>query len=694
MLLASSISRVSLACTLVACARPSSEKAAPAEPEAAGPAPARAMTLEDSGIVPGWLDRKVDPCDDFYAFACGGFLATAEIPADRSSWGAIQVVVKQNEDLLHKVLEEAARDAADPVRKKIGDYYAACMDEEAIEKAGSSPLDPYLAVIAAVSDARSAAEAVIELQSIGVSPFFSLRPNQDYGDATQVIAAFDQGGLGLPDRDYYLKDEGNMKEVRAAYRAHLGRVFALLGRKPAEAEAAVAETLRIETALARAQQDKVARRDPHNVYHRIDRKGLEKAAGSFPWGALLERLGIGGVTAITVNDPAYYKAVARLLAREKPSALRSYLTAVLVAGIAGELSRPFVEEQFAMTKVLLGVKQLPPRWRRCYQRVDRDLGELLGQSYVAQRFAGQSKPRAIDLTKAVLAAMDAELDVLPWMDESTRAAAKQKLGKMAYLVGYPDRWRVYDFEVSRASHAANALAASRFELRRQLAKIGKPVDRGDWLMTPPTVNAYYEPTLNQLGLPAGQLQPPFFGASFHPAVNFGATGGGTIGHEITHGFDDEGSQFDSDGNLKNWWSKPTREKFEQAAQCVVDQYAAYEAVPGVKLNGKLTAGENIADVGGVKLGFKAYQAWRSAQSVRPPTEVDGFSDDQLYFMSYAQSWCSKLTPEILQVMAHSNPHSPPEWRVKGVVVDQPGFADAFQCRAGAPMRPEKSCTVW
>jgi predicted metalloendopeptidase len=290
--------------------------------------------------------------------------------------------------------------------------------------------------------------------------------------------------------------------------------------------------------------------------------------------------------------------------------------------------------------------------------------------------------------------MDAELGTLPWMDDATRAAAKQKLVKMAYLVGYPDTWRVYDFDVSRTDYAGNVLAAARFELKRQMAKIGKPVDRFDWLMTPPTVNAYYEPTLNELALPAGQLQPPFFGASFHPAVNFGSTAGGTIGHEMTHGFDDEGSQFDADGNLKEWWSASTKKAFAEATQCVVDQYAQYEAVPGVKLDGKLTAGENIADIGGVKIAFFAYHAWRAKQKTAPPAMVEGYSDDQLYFLAYAQSWCAKVTPESAETRAHTDPHSPPKWRVNGVIVDQPGFAEAFKCQKGTPMNPGKTCAVW
>jgi putative endopeptidase len=436
------------------------------------------------------------------------------------------------------------------------------------------------------------------------------------------------------------------------------------------------------------------RREPHNVYHRVELAGLTKVAPSFPWHDMLDKLDIGGVTQITVNDPKYYARVAAIVATEKPAAIRDYLTWTLIDESAKELSKAWVDEAFTMDKELLGVKQLPPRWRRCEHHVDHELGELLGQSYVKARFGGDSKIRAIDLTKAVLAAMRVELDQLPWMDDATRGPAKQKLDKMAYLVGYPDTWKKYEFEITRTDFANNVRAATKWELARQMRKIGKPVDRFDWGMTPPTVNAYYDPSLNELALPAGQLQPPFFGQTFHPAVNFGSTGGGTIGHEMTHGFDDQGSQFDADGNLHDWWSKDTQTKFKAATQCVIDEYSKFEAVPGVHLNGKLTAGENIADNGGVKLAYEAYKVWRSQQTTPPPREIDGLTDDQLYYLSYGQSWCEKATPELLATEAHSNPHSPAKWRVNGVIVNQPGFAPAFKCAANTAMNPTQQCSVW
>ena len=665
---------------------------------------ANQMTLAQSGIVPGWIDKAADPCTDFYAFACGGFLKTATIPPDRGSWSAIAIVVKDSEDFLRKVLDDAAKaPPGDPTTDKLGTYYAACMDEPAIEKAGISPMQPLLDVIATVTNAKTAAAAIIALHAHGVFPMFAIDQQQDFGDATQVIASLDQSRLGMPDREYYLvgtgagkrESQGTMTKTRAAYIAHLGRLFHLLGQPETQAAASAADAMRVETAIATLQQDKVVRRDPHAVYHRVDRAGLEtKIAPSFPWGAYLAALGIPNVTAISVNSPPYYTAIAALLGTEKPAALRSYLTSVVMRHDANLLGRAWVVESFAMRKQLSGEKELAPRWRRCVDRIDDDLGELLGQSYVKARFSSAAKSRAIELTKSVLAEMRAELDRLPWMDEPTRVAARRKIDKMAYLVGFPDKWKTYDFPITRTDYAGNVRAATHWEHARQLAKIGKPVDRFDWGVTPPTVNAYYEPTLNELALPAGQLQPPFFGQTFHPAVNFGSTGGGTIGHEMTHGFDDEGSQFDADGNLRQWWTTPTKDKFAEATSCVVDQYAKYEAVPGVKVNGKLTAGENIADNGGVKLAYQAYHTWRSQQRTPPPSLIEGYTDDQLYFMAYAQSWCDKTTPEMLEARAHSNPHSPPMWRVNGVIVNQPGFGAAFKCTAGAPMNPGKQCSVW
>ncbi|HEY0191773.1 MAG TPA: M13 family metallopeptidase, partial [Kofleriaceae bacterium] len=455
-----------------------------------------AMSLAETGIVPGWLDKAVDPCTDFYQYACGGFLKSAVIPADRASWGSIELVVKDAEDTLHAVLDEAIKNpkgSGDPVLDKVGAYYAACMDEAAIDRAGAAPIQPLLDRIAKITDPASAIATLIALHQEDVFPLFGIGPSQDFQDATQMIASLDQAGLGLPDRKFYLENVGTMAKTRAAYVAHLGRLFVLAGQDDKTARASARTAMAFETRLARLQQDEVARREPRNTYHPIGRAGLEQAAPGFPWGDYLQALGVGGVTAITVNDPAYYTRIAKLLTTEPPATLRSYFTEALLRDAADDLSKPWVDESFAMTKVLSGAKELPPRWRRCYERVDHDLGELLGQSYIKIRFGGDAKGRAVELTKAVLGAMRVELDNLPWMDDATRAAAKVKLDKMAYLVGYPDKWKKYEFEIVRTDYAGNLKAADRWETQRQLKKIGQPVDRFDWGMSPPTVNAYYDP---------------------------------------------------------------------------------------------------------------------------------------------------------------------------------------------------------
>nr|HEX4318114.1 M13 family metallopeptidase [Kofleriaceae bacterium] len=656
------------------------------------------QSLAQSGIVVAWMDKSANPCSDFFQYACGGFTKSADIPNDREEWGAIEMADKDAEDFLHGVLEDAARNAsADAGTAKLGTFYASCMDERAVDRVGTTPIQPLLDTIAKVDGPATADDAIIALAVDGISTFFEIGQQQDLADATKVIAALDQSGLGLPDRKYYLDSTGTLAQTRAAYQAHVERMFTLAGRDAKAAKTAAANAFRIETAIAKLHMDDVTRRDPHATYHRVERAGLDKTAKGFPWGAYLTALGIPDVTAITVHDPAYYPAIIKLIASEKPAALRDYLTWHVLDDSASQLGHVWVDEAFAMRQLLTGQKELEPRWRRCLHATNHALGQLLAQSYVKAKFGGDARARAIDLTKNILGAMRVELDGLAWMDDATRVEAKKKLDKMGYLVGYPDTWRAYDFEVSRGDFATNVRAAKRFEQRRELAKIGKPVDRYDWLMTPQTVNAYYDPSLNELVLPAAQLQPPFFGASFHPAVNFSEAGGGTIGHEMTHGFDDEGAQYDADGNLRDWWTKDTKAKFADATRCVVDQYSQYEAVPGVKLDGKLTAGENIADIGGVKLGYAAYEIYKATQAkAKHPVQanVDGFTDDQLYFIGYAQSWCEKTRPELLETMAHSNPHSPPMWRVDGVIVNQPAFGGAFSCAAGTPMNPATKCAVW
>lgn len=653
--------------------------------------PVKAVSLKEAGVNASIMDKRADACADFYQLACGTLLENVAIPADKSSWGPAQELQEHTETFLRETLESAAkREGGDANQKKLGAYYGACMDEAAIEKAGTKPLKPLFDVVAKVKNEKTLHAAVIELHRHAVFPFFDITSQQDFKDATQVIAGLDQSGLGLPDRDYYLQDDARMKEIRAYYQAHIEKMLALAGDKPAAAKKAAEEIVRLETEMAKLAQDKVSRRDPHKIYNRVDRKGLAGAAKTFPWDEYFKQLGFPEIKDVSVNSVPYFGGIDALMTKEKPEAFRHYLRWMVLSSQASRLGKAFVEERFSLRAKLTGQKELEPRWKRCVHSADHALGEILAQEYVKQKFDAESKRAAEDVLKAVRAAMKAELASLPWMDPATRTAAEEKLAKMNDKIGYPVKWRSYDFEVGK-EHAQNALASDRFELARSLRKVGKPVDRQEWQMTPPTVNAYYDPSLNEMVFPAGILQPPFFAKSFSAAANFGATGG-VMGHELTHGFDDEGSQFDGSGNLRNWWSEATSKQFEEQTKCVVDQYSAYEAVPGVKLNGKLTAGENIADIGGVKL---AYTAYREAKKGATETiAADGYTEDQVFFLAFAQSWCTKMRPELLELLAKTNPHSPPRYRVNGVLADVPAFAEAFSCKEGSAMRPAKVCSVW
>jgi predicted metalloendopeptidase len=658
--------------------------------EPSGP-PVKTVTLKETGINPTWMDRSAQACTDFYALACGGLIKSVEIPADKSSWGPSQELQLRTEEFLRDTLEKSAKQPGnDPIQKKLGAWYGACMNEAAIEKAGTKPIKSLLDVVAKVKDEKSLHAAILALHKHSVFPFFDVSSQQDFKDATLVIAALDQDGLGLPDRDYYLLDDAKMKEIRAFYQGHVERMLVLAGDKPAAARKAAAEIVRVETAIARLAQDKVVRRDPYKIYNKIDRPGLTATAKRFPWDAYWKGLGFAGIKDVTVNSKEYFAGVDALMASEKPAVWQSYLRWTVLAAEGSRLGKGFVDERFAMRAKLTGQKAIEPRWKRCVTSTDTALGELLAQEYVKAKFDAPSKQLAEELLGAVRGAMKAELGSLSWMDAATRSAADEKLAKMNRKIGYPATWRSYDFEVG-GEYAANVVTASAFELARQLRKVGRPVDRNEWDMTPPTVNAYYNPSLNEMVFPAGILQPPLFDKAFATAVNYGSTGG-VMGHELTHGFDDEGSQFDGDGNLRVWWSDATSKQFQEQTRCVEDQYSAYEAVPGVKLNGKLTAGENIADIGGLKLAYAAYREARKAAPERLAAE--GYTEEQIFFLAYGQSWCEKDRPEFLELIAKTNPHSPTIFRVNGVVADVPAFADAFSCPAGSPMRPAKVCAVW
>jgi endothelin-converting enzyme/putative endopeptidase len=641
------------------------------------------------------LDRAADPCQDFYQFACGGWMKGTPIPPDRSRWvRSFSEIEKRNQERVRTLLE--ALSAADPKgdqdSRKLGDLYATCMDEAAAETASLTTLRATIAAIDAAVDGPSLARAVAALQEGGADALFSFHSSPDFKDATQVIGVADQGGLGLPDRDMY--EEARFEKVRALYLAHLGKLLELMGEPAEQAQRDAQRAFAIEAALAKAALKRAERRRPENVYHRLERKGLAEAAPRFAWDAWFEARGLGAVQAVNVAEPAFFKALDEQLAARGLDEWRSYLRAQAVSAAAPALGKAFVEENFRYhSAALSGAAEDLPRWKRCATFVDRAMGQALGRLFVQGAFAGSAKDEAQRMIGDVERAFAENVATLAWMDQATQKASLQKLRKVFNKIGFADKWRDYSaLEVSRASHLGNAMAAARFESRRQLDKIGKPLDRGDWRMSPPTVNAYYNASLNEMVFPAGILQSPFFALSQDEATNYGAAGY-VMGHELTHGFDDKGRRFDGDGNLRDWWSPEVGKAYEQRAQCVADQYSGYAVLGGeLHLNGKLTLGENIADIGGLKLAWRAFQLRRAGRPEGP--KVAGFSEDQRFYVSAAQVWCENVREQEAQTRVKTDTHSPGRYRVNGAFADQPDFAKAFACPAGSPMAPKDRCEVW
>ena len=666
---------------------------APTAPPKVVELPAVPKSLAAVGLDTTALDRTANPCTDFYQFACGGWLARTPIPADKPRWSrGFATIQERNELELRKILEVAALSkASEPLTYKLGAYYAACMDEAALEKAGTAAIQPLLTKIARVKDVKSLGAVLTELHRHRIWALFDIAADQDFKDATKVIASLDQNGLGLPDRDYYLRTDEKSVALRKTYQAHVATMLALGGAKKAAAEKAALEIVKLETELAKVSKTRVERRDPHGIYNKIDRAGVEKTVPAFPWAAYFDGLGRPELKEINVTSVKFFEGLSALLGRVSFDTWRQYLRWHVLHALASSLPKRFEEEDFKLEQAITGQKEQRKRWKRCVEATDRALGELLAQPYVKARFAGESKRAAEEMVKHVAAAFSEQVARLDWMDATTKARAMQKLKAMAYLIGYPSKWRSYDFEVKPGAFAANRLAARAFELAYDLGKIGKPVDRELWEMTPPTVNAYYHPNKNQMVFPAGILQPPFYSVSAAVAVNLGGMGM-VVGHELTHGFDDQGAKFDAAGNLKNWWSSSVEPRFNEKTQCVADQYAGYEALPGLKLNGKLTLGENVADLGGIKLAFRAYRRMRAGAKERVVAE--GFSEDQQFFLSVGQTWCAKYREEYARLVAQVDPHSPPKWRVNGPLSNLPEFAQAFKCAAGTTMRPQKTCAVW
>jgi endothelin-converting enzyme/putative endopeptidase len=640
------------------------------------------------------MDRSVDPCTDFFRYSCGAWIKKNPIPPDEARWDVYSKLAYDNEQFLWGILDEAAKKAEgrSAVEQKIGDYFHACMDESAIEKAGAAALQPDLAAIAQLGSIQGLATLVASEQLQGAETLFGFGSNQDFEDSERVIAFAGAGGLGLPDRDYYVQDDPKMKEIREKYVVHVGRMFGLLGDDPKAAAAEAATVMAIETALAKASLTRVELRDPHNLFHKMTLAEVKALAPSFDWDGYLAKTGLAGVAIANVTEPAFFKELEQQLKSQDLANWKTYLRWHLAHSKAPYLSSKFVDENFAFySKTLRGIDQLQPRWKRCVRYVDRDLGEALGQAFVAKTFGPDVKAKTVDMTRQIEVAMGNEIKDLPWMGSETKVQALLKLVTLANKIGYPDKWRDYSsVRIAPDDFAGDVGRAATFEMHRDLAKIGKPVDRTEWGMTPPTVNAYYNGQMNDINFPAGVLQPPLFDFKLDDAPNFGNTGA-TIGHELTHGFDDEGRQFDASGNLKDWWTDKDATAFKDRTACVVDQYAQYTVIDNIKINSKLTLGEDVADLGGTLL---AYIAWKSATKGQGLEAADGFTPDQRFFIGMAQWACGDERPESKRLHAVTDPHSPLEYRINGVVSNMPEFSHAFACKAGQPMVRPKVCRVW
>ena len=646
------------------------------------------------------MDKTADPCVDFYQYSCGGWMKKNPIPVDQARWSVYGKLYQENQQFLWGILDQLSKQtqgrSAD--QQKIGDYYGACMDEATVNKLGAKPLRPYLGQIDALQSTKDLPALLARLHTSlpergqTGSVFFNFSSDQDFENAESVIAFADAGGLGLPDRDYYTKTDEKSVDIRNKYLIHVQQVFELLGDKPDVAKAEAAKVMEIETALARPSLTRVERRDPYKLFHKVDFKGLQALTPDFDWSVYIRDSGLAAQNIFNVTEPAFYKELDEQLKALNLEDLKTYLRWHTAHAAAPYLSDDFVNENFNFfSKTLRGVPQLRPRWKRCVALVDNQLGEALGQEFVARAFSPELKQKTNLMTRQIEHSMEEDINTLDWMSPATKQKALEKLHVIVNKIGYPDKWRDYTaVEIKPDDFFGNVQRAASFESRRELNKIGKPLDRGEWDMTPPTVNAYFNPPMNDINFPAGVLQPPLYDPKMDEAPNYGDTGG-TIGHELTHAFDDQGRQYDAKGNLKDWWTKDDAKKFTSRAQCIVDQYAQYTVVDEIKINSALTEGEDIADLGGLIL---AWMAWKDQTKNMHLASRDGLSPDQRFFVGNAQWACENDRPEDLRESAITDAHSPAKYRVNGLVVNMEQFQKAFSCKAGEPMVRENRCRVW
>jgi len=651
-----------------------------------------------SGLDKRFIDAGADPCIDFFKYACGNFIKYYPIPKDRSGYGVGAMVNDRNEYILHTMLEKASAGGADRTanEQKIGDYYSSCMDVDAINKKGLQPLQADLNRIAALKNKKELTPLLAHFQLINANAFLGFGEQQDFKDATKQIALVDQGGMGLPERDYYFRTGEAAEKTRKEYVQHIANMLKLMGEPEAAAASDAQKIMQLETALAKASYDIVTQRDPNKVYHLMPVSDLQKLTPEIEWTKFLADAGAPGTTELNVTNPDFFKGLNELLKSTDMETIKAYLRWQLINGVPSiSLPAAFDAENFAFyAHKLRGQPEQRARWKRCVQATDGALGEALGQVYVAQEFSPASKEATVQMVKDIETAMDEDIDTLDWMSAETKVRAKAKLHAVADKIGYPDHWRDYSkLRVERDDAFGNAQRAVVFENNRQIAKIGKPVDRGEWGMSPPTVDAYYNPSMNDINFPAGILQPPLWDPKATDAENYGHIGG-VVGHELTHGFDDEGRQFDGRGNLSDWWTAEDEKKFIEKADCTVKEYGNFVAVDDVKVNGKLTLGENTADNGGLRLAFMAFLEDAKRKNIDLSEKQDGYTPIQQFFLGHGQTWCGDTRPEQLRTQVQTDPHSPRQFRVNGVVQNMPEFGKAFGCKPGQPMMPVNACRVW
>jgi putative endopeptidase len=643
------------------------------------------------------IDKSVDPCVDFYQFACGNWVKNSEIPADRAAWQSFSELDESNLGIEKGILEKAAAGGAsrNAIDQKIGDLYGSCMDEKAVNAQGITPIKPELDRVAAVKDKSTLIDEIAHLRLVGGTSLFAFYAASDLHNADQVIAYIDQGGLSLPDRDYYIKDDADKVEMRKHLAEYVTQVFTLEGQTPQQAATSAHSVLTVETLLAADAMDRTKRRDPKNRDHKMTRYEALALAPDFYLNRYFAAVGAPNFTALNVGNPDYFAQVNGVVASLPLEVLKTYVSWHVLRANAPWLSQPFVESNFKMRQYLTGQKQIQDRWKRCVDLVDGSLGEALGQRYVEATFGADGKQRMLKMVDALESSLDGDIQHLSWMSDDTKKQAKVKLQAIRNKIGYPDVYRDYSSVVIKPNDLlGNVQRANEFEAKRQVAKIDKPLDRKEWGMTPPEVNAYYNGSFNEIVFPAGILQPPFFDKTMDDAVNFGGIGL-VIGHELTHGFDDQGRKFDPQGNLRDWWTEQDGKEFEKRVSCVADEYSNFVAVDNMKLNGRLTLGENTADNGGARIALAALERLIAEDKTgKEGQSIDGFTPEQRFFLGFGRVWCEKQRPEFLRMQVSTNPHSPGKYRVNGVVQNMPEFQKAFGCKAGQPMVAENACHVW